>query len=216
MQIFAAKSLELPRPVFSCGTCSLAWTAAVDTSLASAYPPHGCQNHLQNKEVQSPSFPAQNPPVAPLGLVLFGGPGSLLRIWGVQKTLTPGGKRCILSKAYLRITYECLRLHWFSRVALASTRLTSYPLLFFHTFLLWPYGIISSVPYTLPVLFPLPGMPSHFSHPRHSLLSCTQPKHRLFCSLPKPLQADTDILASLTFSSPVLYSTVIVSFLKRL
>lgn len=71
MQIFAAKSLGLPRPVLSRGTCSLAWPAAVDTSLASAHPPHCCQNHLQSKKIQ-PRFPAQNPPVTPTGLVLLG------------------------------------------------------------------------------------------------------------------------------------------------
>lgn len=61
------------------------------------------------------------------------------------------------------------------------------PFAFFHPFLLWPYGIISSVPDTSLMLFPPPGTPSRFSHRRRSL-AYTRPKHRLFCSLPKPLQ----------------------------
>lgn len=93
MQIFAAISLELPRPIFSRGTCSLAWPAVVHTSPASAFSPRCCQNHLQNRTIRSQCFPAQNPPVAPTGLVLFGGPGCLLRTSGVPWTLTPGGEK---------------------------------------------------------------------------------------------------------------------------
>lgn len=66
------------------------------------------------------------------------------------------------------------RLQRFSQLALASTGLTSYSLLFFHPFLLWPYGIISSVPYTSLMLFPLPGMPSRFSHRRRSFIYSTK------------------------------------------
>lgn len=70
---------------------SLAWAAAVNASLASAHPPHYCHNHLLNKKIQS-QCSAQNPSVAPTGLVLFGGSGLLLRISGAQWTLAPEEK----------------------------------------------------------------------------------------------------------------------------
>lgn len=148
-QTFVAKSLVLPRPVFSCGTSSLLpglqqWIPHCPLP----HLPHCCKIQLLTKKTRSQCSPAQNPLVAPIDLVLFAKSGPLLRISGAQWTLTQKGKKstqCLKPFPTLRITWT-LSLHWFSQLALVSASFTSYCLLFLSSC----FGHIEiAVPHTL-------------------------------------------------------------------
>lgn len=196
MQIFAANSLVLPRPVSSCGT-SFLWPGLLQWTphqpLANS--PHYCQKHLLNKEIPL-QCSAQNPSVAPTGLVLFGGSGPLLESQEHKGLLPWGKKMYILPAVYPHPQANT----WTpqpaldSQLALASSGLTSYCLLFVPSC----FGHIElfAVSLTLPAVscfcafrqLPLPGIPSPilatWQAPFFHILSCNIISSEVFPNTP--------------------------------
>lgn len=169
------------------------------------HPPHCCQS--TSKKIQS-VFSCSKSFSAPSGLILCEGSGPLLRISGAPQ----GGEKCMycLKPALtLRITQELFSLHWFSQLALASTRLTSYSLLFLPSC----FGCteLFEVSHTLPavshfcalfMLFPLPGLLLNFSHLTSSYSFMYSAEASSLLQFSKPFQADTGIYTFLTFLNP--------------